>query len=87
MCQRLAALGAHYALVITPSFYKSAMTSRALRTYYEHVADASPIPVLLYNVPGNTQVELDADTCIALARHENIVGLKDSGGDVSSRHR
>ena len=47
------------------------------------VADASPVPVLLYNVPVNTGVDLDVEVVTKLASHPNIAGLKDSGGDVS----
>lgn len=47
------------------------------------MADASPVPTLLYNVPANTGIELTAETIISLAKHPNIVGMKDSGGDVS----
>ena len=46
------------------------------------VADASPLPVILYSVPGNTGVDLPADVVIRLASHDNVIGLKDSGGDV-----
>ena len=46
------------------------------------VADASPLPVILYSVPANTGVDLSADVILRLASHENIIGLKDSGGDV-----
>ena len=47
------------------------------------VADASPIPVILYSVPANTGLELPTDAVISLAQHPNIVGIKDSGGNVS----
>lgn len=49
----------------------------------KQVADASPVPVVLYSVPGNTGLELPVDAVISLSQHPNIVGLKDSGGDVS----
>ena len=48
------------------------------------MADASPLPVILYSVPANTGLDLPADVVIRLASHDNIVGLKDSGGDVPS---
>ena len=50
------------------------------------VADASPVPVILYSVPGNTGIDLAAEVVIQLAGHPNIAGLKDSGGDVSADH-
>lgn len=46
------------------------------------VADSSPVPVILYSVPANTGLELPLDAAVELAKHPNIVGLKDSGGDV-----
>lgn len=46
------------------------------------VADSSPVPVILYSVPANTGLELPLDAAVELAQHPNIVGLKDSGGDV-----
>lgn len=50
------------------------------------MADASPIPVVLYSVPANTGLELPVDAVVCLSQHPNIVGLKDSGGDVSELH-
>ena len=47
------------------------------------VADASKVPVILYNVPANTGVDLAADVVIKLSQHPNIIGMKESGGDVS----
>ena len=47
------------------------------------MADASPVPVLLYSVPGNTGLDLDVEVIVKLSSHPNIAGLKDSGGDVS----
>lgn len=49
------------------------------------MADASPIPVILYSVPANTGLELPNDVVLTLAQHPNIVGIKDSGGNVSKR--
>lgn len=47
------------------------------------VADLSPIPVVLYSVPANTGLDLPVDTVVTLSQHPNIIGIKDSGGDVS----
>ena len=47
------------------------------------VADSSPVPVILYSVPSNTTIDLSPDVIVSLADHPNIIGLKDSGGDVS----
>ncbi|CAN7988834.1 unnamed protein product [Ixodes hexagonus] len=75
--------GAQAVLVVTPCFYKGRMTSRALSAHFGEVADKCPVPVILYSVPGNTGVELPAEVAIDLASHPNIVGIKDSGGDVT----
>lgn len=78
------AVGADVALVVTPYFYKSAMTSEVLTRFFTEVADASPLPVFIYNVPQNTGVTIDARTIAALAAHENIAGLKDSSGNMGA---
>src|SRR5215831_5024816 len=80
--RRAAALGADAALVRTPSFFKSQMTSDIFIRHYAEVADASPIPVLLYNVTMYTGVTLQADAVEQLSAHPNIVGMKESGNDL-----
>jgi 4-hydroxy-2-oxoglutarate aldolase len=80
--RRAAEAGADAVLVITPNFYRAAMTPAALINYYESVADASTVPVVLYNIPQNTGVALSPETIGRLAAHENIVGIKDSSGDM-----
>ena len=79
--RRAGALGADLALVRTPSYYKARMTHDALIAHYTAVADASPIPVLLYNYPAVTGVNLAPETVGALAQHPNIAGLKETGVD------
>lgn len=74
--------GADGVLVVAPHYYTSAMTSEALRAHYLRVADESPIPVLLYNIPKYTHFSLDAGLVHELAKHERIVGIKDSTGDL-----
>ncbi len=76
--------GADAALVITPYFYKSAMTQGVLEDFFMALADRSPLPILLYNIPQNTGVTLAPATVAALAQHEQIVGIKDSSGDLAS---
>ncbi len=80
--RRAAQSGADALLLITPHFYKGAMTQAALAAHYESVADASRIPVIIYSIPQNTGVTLAAETVARLSRHENIVGIKESSGDV-----
>ena len=79
---KCAKLGAHAALVLTPFYYGSSMTTNALIKYFTTVADASDIPVLLYNVSKYTHVNLSAEAIATLSKHPNIVGMKDSNGDV-----
>ena len=81
--RRAAALGADAALVRTPAFFKGQMTSDVFVRHYTDVADASPIPILLYNVTMFTGVNLLPDAVERLAGHPNIVGMKESGGDLS----
>jgi dihydrodipicolinate synthase/N-acetylneuraminate lyase len=84
LCRLAAAASADVALVIPPHHYRSRMDSTALRGHYLAVADASPLPVMLYNMPGNAAgIDLDAETVIALSAHPNIIGLKDSAGNVA----
>lgn len=74
--------GARAALVIAPYYFRRLMDADALREHYTAVADASPIPVLIYHFPQNTGVELPVDLVLELADHPNLVGLKDSSEDL-----
>ena len=80
--RRAAAAGVDAVLVRTPSFFKPQMTSDAFVRHYTEVADASPVPVLLYNVSIYTGVNLLPDAVERLAVHPNIIGIKESGSDV-----
>ena len=80
--ERAANAGADAVLVITPHFYRPAMTQAALVDYYLAVADAAPVPVILYSMPELTAVALAPETIAQLAAHEQIVGVKDSSGDI-----
>jgi len=82
LTQAAAEAGADVALVIPPYFYTGQMTESALLCHYEAVADASPIPILIYNVPQNTHLNIAPETVARLAHHEKIVGLKDSAGNI-----
>ncbi len=83
LSRAMAEAGADCLLVVTPCYFKSKMDGRALSAHYAAVADASPVPVVLYNVPANTGVELGADAVAGLAAHPNIIGMKESNGDVT----
>ncbi|KAI6066370.1 4-hydroxy-2-oxoglutarate aldolase, mitochondrial [Aix galericulata] len=115
----MAEAGADAALVVTPCYYRGAMSSAALVRHYTEVsrarcppaalpgaaglgtgpprvpvlpaalpgcpqvAEASPIPVVLYSVPANTGLELPLEAVLTLAQHPNVIGIKDSGGDIT----
>ena len=81
-CKRAAALGVTAVMVRTPSFYKNMMTSDIFVKHFTEVADASPAPVILYNVTLYTSVTLQADAVGRLSRHPNVVGIKESGNDM-----
>ena len=80
--RRASDCGADVAVVITPHFFRSNMSHEAFLKHYIIIADSSPIPVLLYNVPSFTGLNLEAVTASALSSHENIIGIKDSSGNV-----
>jgi 4-hydroxy-2-oxoglutarate aldolase len=80
--RRVAEAGADAVLLITPHFYRGAMTQSALFRYYMTVADSVPLPVLLYSMPELTGIALAPETVARLSEHENIVGIKDSSGDI-----
>merc|ERR1711936_1020821 len=83
MTQAIADAGADVAVVITPCYYKAKMTGAALYAHYTAVADTSPIPVVLYSVPANTTIDLPVEIVVKLSKHPNIIGIKESGGDIT----
>lgn len=78
-----AKLGYQAALVKTPYYYKPAYKPDVLIAHFRRVADASPIPVLLYSVPQFTGIALEPPEIAVLAEHPNIIGIKDSAGSVN----
>ncbi len=76
--------GADVVLVVTPYYYKGSMTQEAFTRHFNDVADRSPLPVLIYNVPANTGVVIESVTIAKLAGHENIIGVKDSAGNMGA---
>ena len=82
--RRASAAGVDAVMVRTPSFFKPQMTTELLVGHFRRVADASPVPVLLYNVTMFTGVNLRPDAVEQLAVHPNIVGMKESGGDIAA---
>ena len=81
--KRAAAAGADAVLVITPHFYRAAITQQALIDHYTAVADASPVPVILYSMPDLTGIKIQPETIAQLSTHPNIIGVKDSSADVT----
>lgn len=82
LSKRAHALGADAVLVVTPWYYKGAMTDAALKAHFTAVADRCPCPVMLYNMPRNTGVNLASSLVVQLSAHPNIIGVKDSSGDI-----
>lgn len=83
LSNRAADLGYKAALVRTPSFFKGQFNKPETQMlYFRAVADQSKIPVLLYNFPQNTGIDMAAETVAELSQHPNIVGIKESSGDV-----
>jgi len=80
--KRAAELGYDAALVKTPYYYKTVYKPDVLLAHYRRVADESPIPVMLYSIPQFTGIALTAAEVAALAEHPNIIGIKDSSGNV-----
>jgi 4-hydroxy-2-oxoglutarate aldolase len=79
---KAAEIGADAAIIVNSSYYKSEMTVPVLVNHYSKIADESPIPVIIYNFPAGTGIDLTADLVVQLSRHPNIIGLKDSGGII-----
>jgi 4-hydroxy-2-oxoglutarate aldolase len=79
---RAASLGYHAALVRTPSYFKPQMNERVMTEHFLRVADVAKIPVLVYSVPQFTGVAVEAPVMAKLAEHPNIIGIKESSGNV-----
>ena len=77
-CKKVADLGADYASILTPSYFKAKLKDDAMIRYYCDVADGSPLPVVGYNAPGFTGMTLSVKALKAIAEHDNIIGIKDT---------
>ncbi len=77
-----AELGYDVAMVRTPHYYKKQMQTANLLAFYRTVADRSPLPVIIYNFPQATGYDIPAEVVIELAGHPNLIGIKESSGDV-----
>ena len=79
---RVAKMGADFALVITPSYFKGSMKPQILYDHFIAVAESSCIGILIYNVPQFTGINLEPEWVAKLSEHPNIVGIKDSSGNI-----
>jgi dihydrodipicolinate synthase/N-acetylneuraminate lyase len=82
-----AGLGYDIAMVRTPHYYKKQMQPANILAFYRTVADRSPLPVIIYNFPQATGYDMPAEFVIALAEHPNLIGIKESSGDVEKVRR
>ncbi|MEY8339009.1 dihydrodipicolinate synthase family protein [Lachnospiraceae bacterium 62-35] len=82
LCRCAASAGADSALILNPNYYKKAMKDSVMEEFFVDIADASPIPIILYNMPGNSGINLSPALVKRLAVHPNIIGIKDSGGNI-----
>jgi 4-hydroxy-2-oxoglutarate aldolase len=82
LTESAAEVGYDIAMVRTPHYHKKQMQPANMLAFYRFVADRSPLPVMVYNVPSFTQYDIPAAVVIELAEHPNIIGMKESGGDV-----
>jgi len=80
--ERAAHAGAQALLIITPNYYRSAITQETLIHHYSAVADNSPVPIILYSVPDLTGIRIEPETAARLSEHQNIIGMKDSSSDI-----
>lgn len=78
----VAKLGAAGVLVLPPNYYKTGMKEDVLYQHFIDVAEESPLPVMIYNMPGNTGINLSSSLIAKLSRHHNIVGIKDTSGSI-----
>ena len=81
--ESVANAGAAAVLVLTPHYYRAAITQAALVSHYKAVADASRIPIILYSMPDLTGITIEPETAARLSEHENIIGIKDSSADIT----
>jgi 4-hydroxy-2-oxoglutarate aldolase len=80
----MADLGVDAALIRTPSYFKSRLDDEALKHHFLTIADRSKIPIIVYNIPIHTGITLSPHVIIELSRHPNIIGIKDSSGNLAS---
>ncbi|MFC2157538.1 dihydrodipicolinate synthase family protein [Acidobacteriota bacterium] len=80
---RIAGIDVDAALVRSPGYFKSRLSREALKSHYLRIADEADIPILIYNIPVHTGYSLSSDLIIELSNHSNIIGIKDSSGNLN----
>jgi len=83
MSNKMADNGADCLLVINPFYFKTQMNENVIYNHFEKIADASYQPIILYNMPGNTGINIPLKVVELMAQHPNCIGIKDSGGDIT----
>src|SRR4030066_2296081 len=79
---QMAKMGADCALVVTPSYFKGSMKPQVLYDHFIAVAESSKTGILIYNVPQFTGINLEPEVAAKLSEHSNIIGIKDSSGNI-----
>ncbi|KAI0123053.1 hypothetical protein BJ170DRAFT_587390 [Xylariales sp. AK1849] len=88
LCKESQKAGGDYVLLLPPSYFRAHMDEEAVEGYFTAVADASPLPLILYNYPGAVAgIDMDSDLLIRLAKHDNIVGTKFTCGNTGKLTR
>ncbi len=82
LCLEAAEAGVDAVLVLPPHYYKGSMNEEVLYSHYMDIADNSPVPVMIYNMPKNTGINLSVSLVTKLSQHPNIVGIKDTAGNI-----
>lgn len=84
LCREAARSQVDAVVVVNPTYYRGTVSNpHVMADYYRRVGDGSPVPVMIYNMPRNTALNIPASVIIEASTHENIIGLKDSGGDIA----
>lgn len=82
LSNKMADLGADAVLILPPNYFKGGMKEEVLYKHYTNVADEVKVPVMIYNMPGNTGINLSSGLVARLSKHPNIVGIKDTSGNI-----
>jgi len=82
LSRQAAERGANACLILTPHYYRGNMTPPALKKYFWDVAEECPVPVMLYNMPRNTGLNMESGLVVEISAHPNITGIKDSSGNI-----